>query len=165
MNKLLLAIASTTLLASGSVFAGEAHMGGTITEVCKVEGLDTSLTFPSMAVGTTVTDNDITLTCNDGDGATIKLTSSEGGMESDDVEDYNVNYEATLSHGLGPDLFLAADGILGNFGINDTSASQVLGGSLALASGNAATLTVEITELAVWAGGYSDTLSLDITPE
>ncbi|MGB1236727.1 MAG: hypothetical protein ACPG4U_00875 [Pseudomonadales bacterium] len=165
MNKLLIAIASTTLLATGSVFAGEAHMGGTITEVCKVEGLDTSLTFPSMSVGSTVVDNDVTLTCNDGDGAEITLTSSEGGMESDDVEDYNVNYEATLTHGLGAPLVLVADGIAGNAGINDTSNSQQLNGSTALASGQLATLSVELTEQAVWAGGYSDTLSLDITPQ
>jgi hypothetical protein len=165
MNKLLIAIASTTLLASGSVFAGEAHMGGVITEVCTVEGLDTTLTFPSMASGTSVLDDDITLTCNDGDGAEITLTSSEGGMESDDVEDYNVNYEATLTHGLGSALFLAADGTPSGTGTNDISASQTLPGSASLAVGQVASLNVVLTEQAIWAGGYSDTLSLDITPQ
>ncbi len=165
MNKLLIAIMSTTVLASGSVFAGEAHMGGSVIEVCEVTGLTGNLLFPSMAVGTTVTNTGIVLKCNDGDGAVISLTSSEGGMENDDVEDYNVNYQATLAHGLGSPLVLLADGIPNNYGINDTTNSQTLSGSLALAAGQAATLTAEITELGVWAGGYSDTLSLDITPQ
>jgi len=99
--------------------------------------------------------------CNDIDGATVTLTSSEGGLESDDNEDFALKYEALFSsNDLSPDLQLKAPGGPGQ---NDVSVSESYGGSTDLASGITASLSVTTTEAAKWAGGYSDTLTVNVT--
>ncbi|MEH6446100.1 MAG: hypothetical protein V7784_19575, partial [Oceanospirillaceae bacterium] len=155
---------SITLLASGSIFAGETYLGGSVPEICTVTGMGNALDFPDMNAGTAVTSN-VHLQCNDGDGAILKLTSSEGGMESDDREDRSVHYNAVLNHNLpgGPSsLTLTADGIPG-LGTNDIFVEQSVNGSGMFADGKPATLVVTLEQSARWAGGYSDTLSLDVT--
>ncbi|NMS24421.1 hypothetical protein HKB34_27935, partial [Vibrio parahaemolyticus] len=51
----------------------------------------------------------------------------------------------------------------GGPGLNDVSASQSYGGSGNLATGVGASIDIVTTETSPWAGGYSDTLTVNIT--
>ncbi|MEZ8137454.1 hypothetical protein ACED34_18275, partial [Vibrio splendidus] len=102
----------------------------------------------------------LNMKCNDVDGATVTLTSAEGGLESDDSEDYALTYDATFNpSGLAPFTLNAPGGP----GLNDVSVSNSYGGSGALATGVAASIDIVTTETSPWAGGYSDTLTVNIT--
>lgn len=162
MKKLTICAAAIT-----AIFGSQAHAGpgdvqlvGYVSPVCAVEGLNSQLLdFGDVTQNKTVS-IDMTMKCNDVDGATVSLTSSEGGLESDDDEDFALTYDATFAPtGLQP-LVLNAPG---GPGANDVSVEKSYPGSSGLASGIGATLTVNTTETATWAGGYSDTLTVNVT--
>ncbi|WP_218958929.1 hypothetical protein [Salinimonas marina] len=89
------------------------------------------------------------------------MTSSEGGLESDDDEDFALTYTATFAPAGGlPSFSLFAPG---GPGLNDVSASLSYSSTAALAGGVGGTLSVVTTEGSPWAGGYSDTLTINIT--
>lgn len=152
------ALALVSMPASAQVGGGQ--MNGVVQPVCQVDDLFASISFPSMTVGATISDS-LRLRCNDADGAEVTLTSSEGGMESDDFEDFEIEYKATLtSAALTGPIVLDLPFVQGD---NDASVTGTAPGSLALASGVAGTLEVELKESAVWAGGYSDTITVQLT--
>ncbi|WP_159738511.1 hypothetical protein [Vibrio atypicus] len=162
MKKLTFCAAAITAVLASPVSAapGDVQLVGYVSPVCEVSGLATQLldfgsvdTFQSVSIG-------MSMKCNDVDGATVKLTSSEGGLESDDSEDYALTYDATFTPAGLPALVLNAPGGPGQ---NDVSVTQSYPGSATLATGIAATLDVVTTETAAWAGGYSDTLTVNIT--
>jgi len=154
-------------LVSASLFAGVSHASdtqliGTVEAVCEAEVNGTLLMDFGLdpQAGDTASQN-VAVRCNDGDGATVELRSAEGGLESDDNEDFSVEYTATLveaSTGINLSL-TTSPGI----GLNDEFVDQAIGGSAALAGGVAAALDVTLNDTPVWAGGYSDTLSVEIT--
>ncbi|AQR60494.1 hypothetical protein BZG35_01605 [Brevundimonas sp. LM2] len=156
-------LGSVTALAL--VFAGAAsaqqqtNLGGSVAPVCFVNNLNPSLNFANIVTGAQVTDA-FDVRCNDVDGATMSLTSAEGHLESDDFEDQGVGYNVNMSQAaIGLSLSLAA-----LVGINDISNTDALPGSFTLASGvNNAAFTATLAGNGVWAGGYSDTLTVDIT--
>lgn len=163
MRKLFLAgVASLALSVSAtSAMSADTQLAGFVTPVCEVDISSLLLDFGVDPVSGDTTASDVDVQCNDIDGATVQLRSAEGGLESDDFEDFNVNYTASLVEAAsGIDLTLVT---VGGVGPNDQTAEQVVPGSVALRDGQIAELTVELNGTPTWAGGYSDTLSVEIT--
>lgn len=157
---ILTAVAAAALAVAGGASAQQqTNLGGSVAPICAVANLNPSLNFASIATGQQVSDQ-FDVRCNDVDGATIKLTSAEGHLESDDFEDQGVGYIANLSQGpIGLNLTLNATS-----GVNDISNTDNMPGSFTLAAGvNNANFLATLTGNGVWAGGYSDTLTVDIT--
>jgi len=154
-------------LVSASLFAGvsqasDTQLIGTVQAVCEAEVNGTLLMdFGIDPVAGQTQSQGVKIRCNDGDGATVELRSAEGGLESDDNEDFSVEYTATLNN--------AATGIAlslttsPGIGLNDEFVDQNIAGSAALSGGVIAALDVTLNDTPVWAGGYSDTLSVEIT--
>ncbi|MCG8594495.1 MAG: hypothetical protein MI785_09020 [Kiloniellales bacterium] len=163
MRKLFMAgVASFALsLSATSVMSADTQLTGFVTPVCEVEIADLLLDWGVDPVSGDKVAADVDVQCNDIDGATIALRSAEGGLESDDFEDYNVNYKAKLFEAsTGIDLTLLT---VGGAGPNDQTAEQVVSGGVELRDGQIAELTVVLKGTPTWAGGYSDTLSVEIT--
>ena len=163
MRKLFLAgVASFALsLSATSAMSADTQLSGFVTPVCEVEVAELLLDWGVDPVSGDIVVSDVDVQCNDIDGATVQLRSAEGGLESDDFEDFNVNYTATLVEAAtGINLTLAT---VGGAGPNDQTAEQVVPGSADLRDGQIAELTVELNGTPTWAGGYSDTLSVEIT--
>ncbi|EGA70544.1 hypothetical protein VISI1226_00725 [Vibrio sinaloensis DSM 21326] len=162
MKKLTFCAATVTAVLATPIHAapGDVQLVGYVSPVCEVTGLATQLLDFGAVTSLQNVSINLGMKCNDVDGATVKLTSSEGGLESDDNEDFALTYTATFTPvGLDP-LVLNAPG---GPGLNDVSEEKSYGGSALLATGIGATLDVATTETASWAGGYSDTLTVNIT--
>ncbi len=161
ITKVLLAasVPAIAIAAPAHAQTGGGQMNGVVQPICEVNDLFGSVAFPSMSAGASIND-DVVLQCNDADGAEVSLTSSEGGMESDDNEDLEIEYTATLTSGA-----LAAPLVLDTTGAfnNDVSVTATIAGSTALASGVVGNLSVVLNETAIWAGGYSDTITIQLT--
>lgn len=164
MKKLTMCAAAVTVVLSSQVSAapGDVQLVGFVSPVCEVSGLFTQLLdFGSVVSSGQSVSTNIGLQCNDVDGATVTMTSAEGGLESDDDEDFALTYDATFAPGGGLSSFtLSAPG---GPGLNNVSADHSYGGSSTLAAGTTGTLSVVTTEGSPWAGGYSDTLTVNIT--
>jgi hypothetical protein len=159
MKKLLLASAIAAL-AVPSAFAqsGGSVITGVVQPVCEVSDLFASLQFSAVQTGEAI-DDGFGVQCNDADGATLTLISAEGGLESDDNEDFAVPYAATIS---GPS-FNGAGNTPAQPGPNDVlliSANAPFSGGLA--AGQNHNLNITLNADGIWAGGYSDTLYLQI---
>lgn len=163
LGKLLVAasVPAFAFAAPASAQVGGGQMAGVVQPVCEVNDLFATIAFPSMSAGATINDG-LSLRCNDVDGAEVTLISSEGGMESDDFEDLEIEYIATLTSTAidGGSLVLDLPFVQGD---NDATATGTASGSTALATGVAGNLTVELKETAIWAGGYSDTITVQLT--
>ncbi|MGB3739360.1 MAG: hypothetical protein WA948_08410 [Pontixanthobacter sp.] len=164
INKLAIAAAVPALAVSvpAAAQAGGGQMVGTVTPVCEVNDLFGTIAFDSLTAGASISDS-VNLRCNDADGATVTLISSEGGLESDDNEDLEIEYTATLTNSAIDGGSVTLDLPLGTQGDNDASASENASGSTAFATGVAGSLEVTLKETAVWAGGYSDTITVQLT--
>lgn len=164
MKKLTMCAVAVSALFGTQVNAGSLHLTGFIEPVCEITDLASqALNFGAVTSVQTAQD-DITVKCNDSDGATITLTSVEGGLESDDNEDYAIPYQAVLTpsvSGLAPITLNAPGGP----GLNNVSVSESYSGSTSLATGVSATLSITTQGTALWAGGYSDTLTVQITAQ
>jgi len=91
MKNVKIAAAAALVFGSMNAFAdtNELAMSGSVAPHCNVSGL-TTFTFPALTAGASTTISGVSLRCNDGDGAELSMTSSEGGLESDDVEDFGL---------------------------------------------------------------------------
>lgn len=157
MKKLILATVPVALFAASAApaLAGNAVVQGFVSPVCEVSIFDEDLYLGDNMTAGTMIGTPLTFNCNDTDGATVSMTSSEGGLESDDQEDLEVEYVATLSAGA---LTLVLD--TGPFqGNNDETVDGQLPASGTPTVGS---LDIVLTDSAPWAGGYSDTISIDI---
>lgn len=152
------AILAATLAASTPASAGNAIVQGFVSPICEVNIFDEDLYLAdNMSAGDSI-GTGLEFNCNDTDGATVSMTSSEGGLESDDQEDLEVEYVATLTAGT---LTLVLD--TGPFqGNNDETVDGHLDASSTPTAGS---LNVVLSDTAPWAGGYSDTLSIDIVAD
>ncbi|SON52403.1 hypothetical protein [Vibrio tapetis] len=160
MNKLTICAIAVTAAFTTQANAGDVQLVGYVAPVCEVNGLYTQLLdFGQIDASTQTVTANLTLKCNDADGAVVTLTSAEGGLESDDNEDFAIGYTATLTPSSMTPLVLVT---AGGPGLNNVSATQGYSGSN-LASGTAASLVVETASTAQWSGGYSDTLTVQIT--
>ncbi len=164
LTKSLLAASVPALALAAPVQAqvGGGQMNGQVQPVCQVNDLFAAISFDSMTSGASISDN-VNLQCNDADGANITLISSEGGLESDDNEDLEIEYEAVLSSSAIDGGSVTLDLPLNTQGDNDAAATGTASGSTSLASGVSGTLDVTLKETAVWAGGYSDTITVQLT--
>lgn len=162
-NLIKMSVIAAGMFAFGSAQAANTQLSGFVEAVCEVTGLASNFNFQGGEAGTVLIDIPVGIQCNDGDGAVVELRSSEGGLESDDNEDLNFDYRARVfSPGIGLDLTLVTpDGV----GPNDQSVTADVAGSVALAGGVNAALGVTLLDDLVFAGGYSDTLALDITAQ
>lgn len=157
-----LALVSASLVAAGISHASDTQLIGTVEAVCEAQVNGTLLMdFGIDPVAGQTESQGVQVRCNDGDGATVELRSAEGGLESDDNEDFSVEYTATLVEAAsGINLSLTTSP---GVGLNDEFVSQDIGGSASLSGGVIAALDVTLNDTPVWAGGYSDTLSVEIT--
>ena len=169
MKKVLL-VSAAALVSAVSAPASANVGGGQITGVepvvCEVEDLFASLAFDTLTTGASINDN-MTIRCNDADGATVRLRSAQGGLQSDDgtftgltdLEDRTIDYIATLAINNGPTIILDTTTFLE---FDDVSSEDDLPWSPGLASGLASTLEISLSESATFAGGYSDTIFVDV---
>ncbi len=164
MKKLITMAASmAAITVAGATFttqanAGNAVLQGFVSPICEVSIFDEDLYLAdNMSAGDSI-GTGIEFNCNDTDGATVSMTSSEGGLESDDQEDLEVEYVATLTAGT-LNLVLDTGPFQGN---NDETVDGHLDAS---GTPTAGTLNIVLTDTAPWAGGYSDTISIDITAD
>jgi|GEM_PF-3666606 len=157
MKKVLLATLPVAFMAASAVpaSAGNAIVQGFVAPVCEVDIDVEDLYLADNLIAGTSIGTAVTFNCNDTDGADVSMTTSEGGLESDDQEDLEVEYVATLSAG-ALNLVLDTGPVQGN---NDKTVSGTLPASGTPTVGS---LTVVLTDSAPWAGGYSDTISIDI---
>ncbi len=165
MKKLTLYAATVTALFGAQVQAapGDVKLIGSVAPICELTGISTQhMDFGDVSTQQTVTIDQLQMKCNDIDGATVTLTSAEGGLESDDNEDYALKYDATFTP---DDLAYTAFTLStqGGPGDNDVSAMKSYGGSAELAGGFGATLEIVTQENSLWSGGYSDTITINIT--
>ncbi|MFT5706404.1 MAG: hypothetical protein ACI9ES_000683 [Oceanospirillaceae bacterium] len=159
MRKITLIAASLTALFASAANAGDVQLAGYVPAVCEVTGLNTQLNdFGNVSGSATASDIAFNVECNDVDGASIQMISAEGGLESDDAEDQSLPYTATLAIATYPDLVLNAPGGVGTNGANVDATYSATG----LLGGAAATLSFATTGGAMWSGGYSDTLTVQI---
>lgn len=159
MKKFTLAAMSIATLFVGSASAVDIDLSGNIATVCTVSASTTAIT--SLTGGTI---SGIDMRCNDYDGASISMTSSEGGLQGIDSEDLVIKYKATLTpSGLAPLVLDLTTNNPGN-GTNDVTVSQSYSGT-SLLNGTTASLSI-VTNSATtsaWAGGYYDKLSIQIS--
>lgn len=161
MKKLTFCAAAVTAVLATPIHAapGDVQLTGYVAPVCEVSGLNTQILDFGSVVSTQTVSANLNIKCNDADGASVTLTSSEGGLESDDNEDFALKYTATFTPtGLGT-LTLNAPGGPGQ---NDVKANKSYPGSTLLAGGVPAVLEVSTIDTSPWAGGYSDTLTVNI---
>lgn len=162
MRKLIIAsfICGAASVAVAHATDNSAQIGGFIAPSCSVTGVDVRLDFASVTAGQTVTDDTVTIQCNDVDGANLSMNSAEGGLEHDDDEDFEVEYTAVLTNEVigGNTLTLDTSPAFNN----DVTAETQLGSSIELADGRTGSLTVTLDTSGTYAGGYSDTLQITI---
>lgn len=155
--KKLIALSVLATLSSGAAVAENLNLGGSVESICEVSNIDTAHFFPTLAAGNS---KNVTfdLQCNDADGATMSLTTSEGHLQNADNENRGVGYTAKLT-AEAFDFTLSAED-----GKNDQVASQSKPGSETLAAGGVAgNILLTVTQTPVYSGTYSDTLKLAIT--
>lgn len=159
MNKYTLAATAIASLFVGTASAASFDLNGSVTEVCTVGSTTNALS--SLSTGSVGAISGLSITCNDFDGATIVLTSAEGGLQGIDSEDLVIPYVATLNMGGLADLVLDLSSN-GAYGVNDTSVSADYTGA-ELVGGVTATLDVVVGAGSAWAGAYHDQLTVSIT--
>jgi len=158
MKKFILAASAAALL-SPAAFAQQAGgvISGHVDPICAVTDAFDDQQFPSMNQGA-FQDDGFTVTCNDADGVRLQIISTENGMENDDNEDQVVNYEAELTIA-GFNGTAQTDGPGGNDKVlfdEDFTFGDLSGG----ASG---TFGLTLLNTGLWAGGYQDTIQIQIT--
>jgi len=156
-----LSIVAAALLAASNVNAAETVVGGQVIEICELNVANVSLDFGlNPQAGDSVNTN-FSIQCNDGDGATLRVQSSEGGLESDDNEDLSIEYTAVASVGATTVTLTTDPGV----GTNDQFEEESIAGGAALAGspGLGGNLVVTLLDTPVFAGGYQDTISLNLT--
>jgi hypothetical protein len=160
MKKLIFYTVAVSSVFTFRANAVDVQTSGFTPSTCEVTGFSSQLlNFRNVdAVGKEVTLSDVKLRCNDIDGATVTLRSAEGGLESDEDEDFSIAYDATLSTPLG-EITLNAPG---GYGPNEESVSKTYEGSIALAGGVYGHLSMKTKQGEQWSGGYSDTLTVQI---
>ncbi|MGH1428960.1 MAG: hypothetical protein ACRBEE_13535 [Arenicella sp.] len=161
LSKLLIASSVAAFFSTNALAAdNDTHLTGEVKAVCEAKVLkDLDFGQDGITAGAML-NTPVKIRCNDADGATVKLISSEGGLESDDNEDFSVEYTADLTEGAsGLNISLTTSP---GVGLNDEFEEQTLPGSLALAGGVDADLKVTVNDSPVFAGGYSDTLTVTI---
>ncbi|ATC85828.1 MULTISPECIES: hypothetical protein [Pseudoalteromonas] len=155
--KKLIVLSAIATLTSGAAFAENLNVGGAVSSVCAVSNINTTQFFQTLTNGATKNVG-FDLQCNDADGATMSLTTSEGHLQNADQENQGVGYTAMLT----ADAFnftLSAEN-----GQNDQTESQSQPGSSTLAAGGVTgNILLTVTQEPVYAGTYADTLMLAIT--
>ncbi|WP_087021300.1 hypothetical protein [Thaumasiovibrio subtropicus] len=159
MKKLAISTAIMTAMIAGNAFAAQVKLDGEVASTCEISTQDVLAFGDLTQIQTQTIEFDVL--CNDYDGATISLISTEGGLESSDVEDKVIGYDATFT--LGGEDFTLTTGVA-SYGQNDKTESHDYSSKASLmASGVKASLLAVTKEKAKWAGYYQDQLTVQIT--
>ncbi|PKF51076.1 hypothetical protein [Enterovibrio nigricans] len=163
MKRLVLATMSVSALFAAVSYAApqSVQVSGNVDPVCAVTGLHdtTNLHVGQLNTGsaTTGTIQDITVTCNYASGATVTLTSSNQGLKSTDpTSTILLDYTASLAMGGSP---VSLDTSVGN------SASANYAGSASLAAGVTSDMAINVPTGTVFAGDYTDTLTITVAQQ
>ncbi|WP_352296323.1 hypothetical protein [Pseudoalteromonas sp. 20-MNA-CIBAN-0454] len=161
--KKLIVLSAIAALTSGAALAQSINLTGNVDSICNVSTIgSSSASFAELEVGTPDVNIGVEIQCNDPDGATVSLITSEGHLQNADQEDKGVGYWATLD--AAPFNFtLKADD-----GQNDKPNSQTIlktetAKVAALANGVSGNITLSLKETALFSGTYADTLAFVIT--
>jgi hypothetical protein len=162
--KKLISIAGVAVVAlSSSAFAqnvGSGQIRGVVQPVCGVTDMFASLAFPNMNANAVVEDN-FRLKCNDGDGATLRVISTEGHLESDDLgRAGGIKHRVQVVGTTIPEFDSI---VLEANGVNDQAAEGSSTDAAKLADGVSGKVRVTLLESGRWAGGYSDTIQLQLS--
>lgn len=158
--------ASVVLFSVGQAIAADSVVSYDIQPTCEVAGTPSTLSdsAPSLApIFRPAAGATFQLICDDPNGATLTLTTANGGLKHDQDETIVVNYFAEVRDNAFsdfPQTSLTTDGTPGG------STSQLLEASESLANqagNNNATLLVVWPNSFPFSGVYTDTLSIDIT--
>ncbi|GAP76208.1 hypothetical protein W04_2755 [Pseudoalteromonas sp. SW0106-04] len=156
MKTVLISAAIALTLSATAHASSSLNLNGQVDSVCTVSNLTNSQTFSSLSSGATAM-SDVTLLCNDADGATVSLTSAEGNLQNTDNENRGIDYKASLTAGA------VALELMADTGENEKRVSVDVDGSEELARGVNGQIQLELLEDALYAGTYSDTLQIAIT--
>ncbi|WP_133010412.1 hypothetical protein [Marinomonas flavescens] len=156
MKKLIM-LSAIAALTSGAALAGTFQVSGSNPSVCEATTSLNAVSFPVLQQGKT-SNIPFTLRCNDADGATVSLTSSEGQLETTDGQDATgVGYSAKLS--AAPYNFT----LTALSGVNNQVAKETHSGSPALAAGGVAgNILLTVLTNPIYAGSYNDDLMLTV---
>ncbi|MDN2481836.1 hypothetical protein [Vibrio agarivorans] len=167
MKKLALAAAVSVLMA-GQVYADPDFSGepidfeleAEVESTCYVSFFSSTLLNDTMNFGTPSVDDsldgDITFKCNDPDGATLTMTSAQGGLTNIDLLTEKVKYEAKLTVGTASSTLVTAEGE------NESATLNVPASATLAGAGQSGNVLVTLKESATYAGEYLDTLTIQI---
>ncbi|MGI9449920.1 MAG: hypothetical protein ACR2QH_04680 [Geminicoccaceae bacterium] len=154
--------AGVALVAAGQAMAADTVITYTIQPTCDVTDLD-DVTVNSANVGAAnqaLTQTEVfTVICDDAAGATLSLTTANGGLQNADDATIVNNYTAAVTGTGITTASLTTDGTAGATVPVVQTASADLANP---ANSDNATLTVTADAFA-FSGTYSDTLTIDIT--
>ncbi|MDD1781920.1 hypothetical protein LRP49_12120 [Enterovibrio sp. ZSDZ35] len=163
MKRLVLVTMSASALFAAASYAApqSVQVSGNVDPICAVTGLhaSTNLHVGQLNAGspTTGTVTDVTVQCNYASGATVTLTSTNQGLKSTDPSSsILLDYTASLDMGGSP---VALDTSTA------TSASANYAGSTALAAGVTSDLDISVPTGTVFAGDYTDTLTITVAQQ
>ncbi len=157
--KKLIVLSAIAALTSGAALAENDGLGitGSVEAVCEVSILDQTLAFENVKINDT---DHVTFRyrCNSSSGATMTMTSLNGGLK---YGANSVNYTALISTPSHPSLF--------NFDLTTTGtageqANHPLGASsdLAASPGKNARIDITVNDTPTYAGNYTDTLTVTL---
>lgn len=156
LTKLSLAVTAASLLMASAAQANDVQLLGQVHPVCEISGLPTEIDFGYNPVNGTSDHSDIWVQCNEKAGATIEITSLNGGLALEGEDDHVVSYWA------GIEIPSESFRILGG---GAETAAEYIDGSKMLAMGTEGGFWVRVDQDAKFAGNYSDVLTVSITAE
>lgn len=156
--KKLIVLSAIATLTSGVVLADDLSLSGAVKSICEVSSIDAAAAFPALVIGSSAK-VPFKMQCNDYDGATVTLTSSEGHLQTVDGKDATgVGYTAALL--AGPFNFT----LVAESGSDDIEASDSQPGSKEMAAGGmAGEILLTVTQTPIYSGSYTDMLKLSVS--
>lgn len=168
-NMLMVGAASFALLGATQAMAAgsDTDMTYNVAVVCGVVGLTDIVVPAGDPLTATESAGTMTLTCNDGDGFTLNLTSTNGGLENATaVGSPKVDYDAVLTPS-GPGVSggtLEARGTAGTTeAIAQTSSTDIAAGADATLDVTALPIAGDATKNFTFAGAYTDTITVGLS--
>ena len=156
LTKLSLALTAASVLMASAAQANDVQLLGQVHPVCEINGLPTEIDFGYNPVNGTEDHANIWVQCNEKAGASIEISSQNGGLALEGSEDHVVSYWA------GIEITGEGFGILGG---GAEAVQEYIAGSKMLAMGTEGSFWVRVDQDAKFAGNYSDVLTVSITAE
>jgi len=97
LTKLSLAVTAASLLMASAAQANDVQLLGQVHPVCEISGLPTEIDFGYNPVNGTSDHSDIWVQCNEKAGATIEITSLNGGLALEGEDDQDAKFAGNYS--------------------------------------------------------------------